>query len=251
MKTSTSGTAQFQTLFSKGNLKHVGSDTNEIMTSVFQAKGTPSKARVYYAVENNVIMNSDTDILLPPLDAGTVRRVNSSNVLEQNRYEKYRNQLQKEKDEAKLRFYCRKQDFLRSSIVIQQRNVRSSKRKFRLISESAKKQELSFTSNKLYGGTHKVRDDLIHDQSTDNTREHTSLNNNPAVLLRPPYFLPPLYKSIILDAKEIKERKEKQDGEGVHLNILTANDLKSCRYLRIAGKAKLLFDLQKQTDSVY
>lgn len=202
-----------------------------------------TKARVYYAMENTVLLSSDTDFLLPPLESGTVKRVNSSNVLEQNRYEKYRNQLQKEKDEAKLRFYCRKQDFLRSSIVISERNVQSSKRKFRLVSESVKKQE-SFKPANL-NGNRKVKEDFFQGQNTENAREHSSLINNPTIFVKPPYFLPPLYKSIFLDAKDVKNRKEKQDDEKLH--IMTIDDVKKCRYLRIAGRAKLIFE---QTETV-
>lgn len=208
------------------------------MTSLLKLRGPCIKARVHYAMEDAVIVSGDTDLVLPPLEAGTVRRVNSSNVLEQNRYEKYRNQLQKEKEEAKLRFYCRKQDFLRSSIVIQERNTRSSKRKVRMISESVKQQE-RFSTEKLRN--HKIPDDLLRDHNAKDSRENSLILNSEA-LLRPPYFLPPLYKNIILDAKEVKERKEKQE-ESWQLNIMTVNDVRSCRYLRIAGKAKLLFDL--------
>lgn len=216
------------------------------MTSLPQSRGIPLKARVYYAMENTVFMSSDTDVVLPPLESGTVRRVNSSNVLEQNRYEKYRNQLQKEKDEAKLRFYCRKQDFLRSSIVITERNIRSSKRKFRLVSESAKKQE-SFKTANLYG-SRKVKEEFLPALGTENTREHSSLMNNPtSIFAKPPYFLPPLYKSIFLEAKDVKNRKEKQDGELEQFQIMALKDLKNCRYLRIAGRAKLLFDETEST----
>lgn len=199
----------------------------------------PVKVHEYYAMEDAVIQCGDTDSVLPPLDQGTVRKINSSNALVLNRLRIYQNQLQKEKDEAKMRFLGKRQDFLRNSIVLQERKRLASRKKSRTISGNDKKGSKNEESTSS-AQTLSKEDLTARENGSRSTREN-SLNIDSTSPLRPPFFLPPLHKNMMIDLKDAKERKERQD---LHwkLNEIKLDDLQSCRYLRIADRARLLFD---------
>jgi hypothetical protein len=217
------------------------------MTSFFTSRLVlPVKVHKYYAMEDTAIACGYTDSVLPPLDSGTVRKINSTNALVQNRFELFKNKLLKEKEEAKMRFFVKRQDFVRSSIVLQERKRLASRKKSRLRSKDDKKSE-SFNEEKTPSTQSLSKDDLItHENGSSTTREN-SLNMDTATPLRPPFFLPPLHKNMILNLKDAKERQERQKVNW-RLNEIKVEDVQSCRYLRIAGMAKLMFDSVKENE---
>lgn len=226
------------------------------MTSVYINRAVlPSAVKVheFYAMEDAVIQCGDTESALPPLDQGTVRKINSSNALVENRLRIYRNQLEKEKDEAKMRYLGKRQDFLRTSFVLQERKRLASRKKSRSTSGNDKGPVSEESTSSIHDHTLSKAEDLTaRENGSRSTRENSSVNIDNTSPLRPPFFLPPLHKNIMIDLKDAQERKERQHLTWKwKLNELKLEDLQSCRNLRIAGRARLLFDFKSDENGVF
>ena len=156
------------------------------------------------------------EVVLPALESASKKKFIKSFSAEQRKYERLEKQIQRERRDASQRLLLERKDFLRSNSFFKERRRSSSRVPLR----------------------REVRD--FKENVLERNWKHAELQEkHPSAefLNRSPYFLPPLYKNVGKDLKEIQTnqlRIELAKKESVDIK-----DIKNCRYLRLRSAQEL------------
>ena len=156
------------------------------------------------------------EVVLPALESASKKQFIKSFSAEQRKYERLEKQIQRERQDASQRLLLERKDFLRSNSFFMERWRSSSRVPLR-------REVRKFKENVL-----------------ERNWKHAELQEkHPSAefLNRSPYFLPPLYKNVGKDLKEIQTnqlRIELAKKESVDIK-----DIKNCRYLRLRSAQEL------------
>ena len=156
------------------------------------------------------------EVVLPALESASKKQFIKSFSAEQRKYERLEKQIQRERQDASQRLLLERKDFLRSNSFYMERRRSSSRVPLR-------REVREFKENVL-----------------ERNWKHAELQEkHPSAefLNRSPYFLPPLYKNVGKDLKEIQTnqlRIELAKKESVDIK-----DIKNCRYLRLRSAQEL------------
>ena len=156
------------------------------------------------------------EVVLPALESASKKKFIKSFSAEQRKYERLEKQIQRERQDASQRLLLERKDFLRSNSFYMERQRSSSRVPLR-------REVREFKENVL-----------------ERNWKHAELQEkHPSAefLNRSPYFLPPLYKNVGKDLKEIQTnqlRIELAKKESVDIK-----DIKNCRYLRLRSAQEL------------
>ena len=164
----------------------------------------------YFEFQEGQAISSDTDFILPPLEPATLKKVNTWNYTEQQRFEKIEKQLKKRQEERKLQISHDQRQFIRSSLIFRRQN------KQRVLNAVALSQDFKLET-------------AVKPEDSDDGKARIfpfSIRE----IWRPPFLLPPLSRSVCLNAKDMQTQKDEM---GRRMNDPDINAIKHCRYLRL------------------
>lgn len=150
------------------------------------------------------------EVVLPALGSASKKKFVESFSAEQRKYERLEKQIQRERQDASQRLLLEKKDFLRSNLLFKEPRRSSSRLPLRREVRECKENVL------------------------ERNWKHAELQEkHPSVDFsnRSPYFLPPLYKNVGKDLKEIQRNQSRI--ELAKKKSVDIKDMKNCRYLRL------------------
>ena len=150
------------------------------------------------------------EVVLPALESASKKKFVESFSAEQRKYERLEKQIQRERQDASQRLLLEKKDFLRSNLLFKEQRRSSSRLPLRREVRECKENVLERNW-----------------KHTELQEKHSSVDFSN----RSPYFLPPLYKNVGKDLKEMQTNQSRI--ELAKKKSVDIKDMKNCRYLRL------------------